>query len=413
MFHRRYAESRNGTQQLRSAPGEPRELAAIIRWILTDGRDIPTMARFVRALSQRLLELGVPLWRVTIYAATLHPQIHGFGWRWWRNLRATEEVRIQRGVELTYDYQTSPMRETIETGAHVRYRLDASSDKVSFLSELRAQGGTDYVVVPLNRVRQRFPVAAWATDRSGGFDERDLLVLEAIRPALATLVEVNVLRRTARSLFSIYHSHQVGERIFDGQILRGNVDLLPAVIMATDLRGFTALSDRLPGESVVRALNDYFEHVATSVDVAGGLVLKFIGDGALAIFSAEGGREKQAALAGLSAAREIVNRLDNYVGAQDGQTAIQLRAGVGLHIGNVLYGNVGAPDRLDFTVIGPAVNLAFRLESLTKDLQRPILASAAFAQALPLPLRSLGRHPIRGLSEPEEVFGLTEHETAT
>jgi adenylate cyclase len=256
-------------------------------------------------------------------------------------------------------------------------------------------------------------VVSWVTDRPGGFSADHLSALEEIRPALAAVIETNVLRRTADTLFSIYHTRQVSRRIVEGHIARGDVDVLRAVIMATDLRGFTGLSDRLPGTSVVHLLNDFFEHVALAVDAAGGLVLKFIGDGALAIFSAEQRGESEAARAGLAAAREIVDRLAHYVGVQDGDTAVRLRAGIGLHIGEVLYGNIGSTNHLDFTVIGPAVNLAFRLESLTKELRRPILASKAFAAASPVALHPLGAHPIRGLDAPEEVFCLVEDASVT
>ncbi len=391
-------------------PDARHDTAALIRWILTDGRDFASISRFVSGLCLRLVEAGVPLWRVTIYAATLHPQLRGFGWRWWRNRRLTEEVRIPRGIEVSEDYLTSPLRATIETGTSVRRRLDGMAIDYPLLAELHAEGGTDYLAVPLNPLGGRYPAIAWATDRVGGFTPEDLAVLEEIRPALAAVLETAVVRRTARSLFSIYHGQHVGERVFEGQIVRGHVDLLRAVIMATDLRGFTGISDRLPGEQVVQALDEYFEHVALAVHAHAGHILKFIGDGVLAIFGAEQGQDAAAAAAGLAAAREIIARLAAQNRDQD--APVMLRAGIGLHFGDVMYGNVGAPDRLDFTAIGPAVNLAFRLEGLTKELGRPVLASRAFAAAAGEVLPSLGRHPIRGLSEYEEVFGLPEHHVA-
>jgi adenylate cyclase len=174
--------------------------------------------------------------------------------------------------------------------------------------------------------------------------------------------------------------------------------------MATDLRNFTSISDRLPGEEVIELLDDYFEVVASRVHAHGGNVLKFIGDGVLAIFRTDGALDQTAARAALVAAREILAGLAER--KRDGQS---LRAGIGLHIGTVMYGNVGSAERLDFTVIGPATNLAFRLEALTKQLGYPALASRAFADAAGLPLVSLGSHPIRGFQEIEEVFGLPEH----
>ncbi|HXQ53432.1 MAG TPA: adenylate/guanylate cyclase domain-containing protein [Stellaceae bacterium] len=387
-----------------------RDAGALVRWILTEGRAQPSPTRLVGALCGRLVEAGVPLWRVTVYAATLHPQIRGYGWRWWRDRGVTEEVRIAQGTELSDEYLASPLRDTIERGSVTRHRLDGGPSAFPLLEEFRAEGCTEYLVAPLNRVAQRYPVVAWATDRAGGFDDGDAALLEEIRPALAAVVETIVTRRTARGLFAIYHGSHVGDRVFDGQILRGHYAPLRAVIMATDLRGFTGISDRLLGDEVIGALDDYFEHVAASVHAAGGHVLKFIGDGVLAIFSTDGDRDGAAASAGLAAARDIVMRLaaHNAAGGESGR--VELRAGIGLHLGSVMYGNVGAPDRLDFTAIGPAVNLAFRLEGLTKVLHRPVLASRALAEAAASPLRSLGLHPIPGLDGLEEVFALPEHD---
>ena len=209
--------------------------------------------------------------------------------------------------------------------------------------------------------------------------------------------------RTARGLFSIYLDRDVGKRLIEGQIKRGHTEPIRAVMMATDLRNFTSLSDRLPSEQVIGILDDYFEIVGSGVNAHSGNVLKFIGDGVLAVFGAEAAQDQTAARAALAAAREIIAGLAAH------KLGDSLRAGIGLHIGTAMYGNVGSADRLDFTVIGPAVNLAFRLEALTKQLGCPVLASRAFAEAADVPFVSLGPHPIRGFREFEEVFGLPEH----
>ena len=385
----------------------------LARWILTAGRteavgedpahDTGSPARFINGLCQRLVSAGVPLWRTTVYAATLHPQVRGFGWRWWREGRITEEVRIAQGVELTKEFLESPMRGTIEQGLTLRRRLDGAPSEFPLLEEFRGDGCTEYMAVPLNHINRRYPVVAWATDRAGGFTEADIALLDQIRPALAAVVEGIATLRTARGLFSIYLDRHVGERVLDGQIKRAHTEPLRVVIMATDLRNFTSLSDRLPSEQVIGILNDYFEIVASGVHAHGGNVLKFIGDGVLAVFGADGAQDQTAARAGLSAARKVVAELGAL------KLGDSLRSGIGLHIGTVMYGNVGSVDRLDFTVIGPAVNLAFRLEALTKQLGCPVLASRAFAEAAGVPLVSLGPHPIRGFREPEEVFGLPEY----
>ena len=385
----------------------------LVRWILTEGRseavgedpahDTGSPARFINGLCRRLVSAGVPLWRVTVYAATLHPQVRGFGWRWWREGRVTEEVRIAQGTELTQEFLQSPLRGTIEQGLTLRRRLEGAPSEFPLLEELRCDGCTDYVAAPLNRINRRYPVVAWATDRTGGFAEADIALLEQIGPALAAVVEGLATLRTARGLFSIYLDRHVGERVLDGQIKRGHTEPLRAVIMATDLRNFTSMSDRLPSEQVIGILNDYFEIVASSVHAYRGNVLKFIGDGVLAVFGADAAQDQTAARAALSAARKVIAELGAH------KLGDSLRSGIGLHIGTVMYGNVGSADRLDFTVIGPAVNLAFRLEALTKQLGCPVLASRAFAEAAGVPLVSLGAHPIRGFREIEEVFGLAEY----
>ena len=351
----------------------------------------------------------MPLWRVTIYAATLHPQIRGFGWRWWRDRHVSEEVRVAQGTELSEEYRASPLRAAIEDGIVLRRRLDGAQTEFPVLEEFRADGCTDYLAVPLNKQGARYPVVAWTTDRAQGFDDDDLALLEAVRPALAAVIESIAVRRTARGLFSIYHGRHVGDRVFEGNVHRGEFAIVRAAIMATDLRGFTGISDRLPGEDVIEALDDFFEIVALATHGVEGHILKFIGDGVLAVFGIEGASDGAASAAALAAARDIVRRLaaHNAMGGESGR--VELRAGIGLHIGDIMYGNVGSADRLDFTAIGPAVNLAFRLEDLTKSLGRPVLASRAFAEAAQAELTPLGAHPIRGLSLYEDVFGLPEH----
>ena len=385
----------------------------LVRWILTEGRtqavgedpahDAGSPSRFINGLCRRLVSADVPLWHMTVYAATLHPQVRGFGWRWWREGRITEEVRIAQGTELTKEFIQSPLRGTTEHGLTLRRRLYSAPSELPPLDDFRADGCTEYLAFPLNRINRRYPVVAWATNRAGGFTEADIALLEQIRPALAAVLEGLATLRTARGLFSIYLDRDVGERVLDGQIKRGHTEPLRAVIMATDLRNFTSMSDQLPSEQVIGILDEYFEIVSSSVRAHGGSVLKFIGDGVLAIFDADGAQDQGAAHAALSAARKVIAELAAH---ELGDT---LRAGIGLHIGTAMYGNVGSADRLDFTVIGPAVNLAFRLEALTKQLGCPVLASRAFAEAADMPLFSLGSHPIRGFREFEEVFALPEN----
>jgi len=389
--------------------GAPIPGGRIDRWILGEGPHIDSEVELFDELCWRLLGDGVPLWRATLHMGTLHPLIRGVGARWLRELKIIEEFRILHGNEATREYLQSPIRATIERGTPFRRRLVRDTPEYPLLSKLRKAGATDYFAVALNRTFRLFPVVSWATDRPSGFSDADIAALEDINPALAAIVETRAVRRISANLLDTYLGRQAGRRILAGQIRRAEGERLRAVIMMTDLRGFTALSDRLPGDEVIELLDDYFDAIATPIENRKGEILKFIGDGMLAIFPAEDDDDfSQSSVHALEAATEGLARLDavNQTRRRVGRT--ELRIGIGLHLGEVIYGNVGSASRLDFTVIGPAVNLASRIEDLTKRLGRPMLYSSAFARICPRPLVSLGLQPVRGLSEPEEVFGLPD-----
>ncbi len=389
--------------------GAPITGGAIDRWILGEGPHIGNGVELFDELCWRLLGDEVPLWRATLYMGTLHPLISGLGARWLREPKVIEEFRILHGSQATDEYLRSPIRATIERGTPFRRRLIEDTPEYPLLSKLRRAGATDYFALALNRTFRTFPAVTWATDRPGGFSDADIAALEEINPALAAIVETRQIRRISANLLDTYFGPQAGRRILAGQIRRAEGERLRAVVMMTDLRGFTALSDRLPGEEVIELLDDYFDAVATPIEEREGEILKFIGDGMLAIFPAEDDDDfSQSSVHALEAASEGLARLATVNEARRSVGKSELKIGIGLHLGEVIYGNVGSAGRLDFTVIGPAVNLASRLEDLTKRLRRPMLFSRAFARICPRPLVSLGLHPVRGLSEPEEVFGLSE-----
>lgn len=392
----------------REAPGIGRPIAGgnIVEWILgresraKDGLDM------FDELCWRMVAQELPIWRAALSIGTLHPQLMGLGFRWARG-RGVTEYHVRHGMERHSDYLESPMRPALEQGIVVRHHLEdneAPLAKYPLLRSLHDAGATDYFACPLALSIGRHHVVTWATDRPGGFTDAQIAAIEALLPALGLFVETKVLERRSAVLLDTYLGRTIGRHILDGEIFRGESRRMRAALMAVDLRDSTGLADRLPGQELIRLLDDYFEAVAGAVHGAGGEILKFVGDGVLAIFGPEGRAEREAAAAAFAAATDIVRRIDIANENRDIVGQELIRFGVGLHVGEVYYGNVGAIDRLDYTAIGPAVNLVCRLEGLTKTLQRPVLLSQAFAGAADAPLVSLGRHVMRGLVEPQEVF---------
>jgi adenylate cyclase len=393
--------------------GEGRPIAdgPIVDWLLSAHRDSMDGLQLFNNLCWRMLGQGIPLWRANLSISTLHPQIMGLGFRWRRDLGVTQEFRIKHGMERHSDYLQSPMRPALEQGVAVRYRLEqdaAALERYPLLRGFREAGATDYLACPLHAFVGRHRVVTWASDRPGGFTDAHIAAIEALLPAIAIVVETNALRRMSALLLDTYLGRTIGRHILDGEIHRGQGRRLRAALLAADLRGFTNLADRMPGEELIRLLDDYFDAVVAAVHEQGGEILKFVGDGVLAIFEPDGRSEQEAVRAALVAAEDALHRLDlaNNNRAAVGQELIAI--GIGLHLGEVIYGNVGAADRLDYTAIGPAVNLVCRLEGLTKRLGRPLLVSESFAEAYGRPLVSLGFQPVRGLSEPQEIFAPPE-----
>jgi adenylate cyclase len=391
-----------------SGAGHPIVDGSVVDWLLGKGRLIQRDAEFFDELCWRLLGAGVNLWRANISVRTLHPQILGLAFRWWRNRRLTEVVRVGHGARESTDYLDSPIRPVFEHGATVRLRLDNEEALAHYplAAELHAAGGTDYFACPLTFFNGRHQACSFATDAPEGFSDGCFATLTGILPALGAVIEARSMRRLAETLLTTYLGRTAGQRILDGEIRRGEGEKITAVLLASDMRGFTHLSDRLPGEELILLLDDYFDAITAPVQAHGGEVLKFMGDGLLAIFPYDGTGPADAADAALAAVTEGLARIARLNQRRAAEHRARFRIGIGLHLGEVIFGNVGAAERLDFTVIGPAVNLAARLETLTKRLDRPLLVSRDFADACRHPLVSLGFHPVRGLPEPEEVFGL-------
>jgi adenylate cyclase len=269
------------------------------------------------------------------------------------------------------------------------------------LYDLRAEGVTDYVVSPLRFTNGDIHFASWATKQPSGFTDAEIAAIDSVVTPLARVAEIRALHRVASILLSTYVGQNAGERVLAGQIRRGHTDKIHAAIWLSDMRGFTKLADRLPPQALVDLLNRYFDCQVPPIVDHGGEVLKFMGDGLLAIFpialAADSGKICAAALAAAQVARGNVATLNEETG---------VRFGLALHVGDVLYGNIGSGNRLDFTTIGPAVNLAARLEKLAGQLGRSVLASQEFAKHCGGHFESIGNFAVAGFAEEQTAFGL-------
>jgi adenylate cyclase len=291
----------------------------------------------------------------------------------------------------------------------------------SVLEELRNQGLTDYYarLIPFDvadiRSHATGMATSWSSDRAGGFDPGHLEILDRLLPRLALSLDIGLARQIAVTMLDTYVGAESGRRILAGDIRPGKMEVLPAVIWFADLRGFTTVSDTMPREKLGDMLNDYFECMIQPVKARGGQVLKFLGDGVLATFDTAAGQADGLCSQALAAAAEAVENVRALNRERRAADWPAMELDIALHLGDVLYGNVGAADRLDFTVIGPAVNEASRIESLCTPLGHNILISEAFAKAAKTcmgKLVSVGRHPLRGVAHDQELFTLTRDQAA-
>lgn len=385
------------------------DLTPLFVWLAGQSLCDAPVEDLVGGLGERLNESGLDIARAHVSGATLHPMVSAFMVNWRPGGPA---VRSERGHDDPEGkaWRESPLLHMLDANLPVmRQRLDRANAPFAFpvFEELAGEGMTEWIAF-----REGFDwnsssvpggqfgvIASLATRRPGGFDDAEMPGLLALVQPIAAAVKTHFVGTVARDVLSAYIGTDAAQRVLSGAITRGGVAQMPAVVMMADLKGFTRLSNTRPIGEVVARLNDCFDRIAIAVGAAGGHVLKFIGDGVLAIFLLEGRGEAGAAAAALAAAEAIQGALPDGVAVD-----------IGLNIGEVHYGNIGAAGRLDFTAIGPAVNEAARLESLCGVLGRPILVSGALAAAAPPAWRArlvpLGRHALRGFDDPREVLAL-------
>lgn len=382
-------------------------VAKLNHWMMTEGRRSGDPIRVVSYFCSALVEAGVPLWRVNIGQRFANPLLIAWGVVWTPD--GTETYDVTHATMLTDGYIGSAF-EYIQKNQRPLHKsligLDPGKDHSSFL-EFAEAGGTDYYATMLDYGDGSQHGCTFATRAPHGFANEHLAMIEAAKPGLSAALEPVTMRKSTQSLLRTYLGAGPSEAVWNGSIQRGERTTIEAVVMFSDLRGFTALSEAGSEQELFDVLGDYFEVVVKSVEKNGGDVLKFMGDGVLSVFPVltpedRAGRCRAAAIA----AQDVLKGLSivNETRAEAGKSPLD--AGIGINVGKVSYGNIGSQGRLDFTVLGGAVNVASRVEGLTKSIGERVLATASVAAHVPDLFAARGRHEVRGIANPVEIFGL-------
>jgi len=394
-------------------------LNRIETWLVEAGLAGTSERESLHGFCERCHDAGIPLSRTTVIVDTLHPIHEGRVFRW-RADSVEQPPVVEYGPSNVGDaavsWRSSPFYHLVTTGAsELRRRIGAGDpEDFSILREMRAEGQTDYVAF-VHRFGATSIIgemdcvySSWATASPGGFGEADLAALRRLVPLLALAIKCVSLGRIARTLVEVYLGHDAGERVLSGRISRGVAERINAVIWYSDLRGYTKITDTASPDEIIPLLNDYAAAVIDAVRIAGGDVLKLIGDGVLAIFRADDPAQAcRCALRAEASLRSGIKSVNERRAAGNHPVTFVY---LGLHIGEVFYGNIGSEDRLDFTVVGPAVNEASRIAAMCRSVDRSVVLSSEFAAATPQPERSklvsVGRYALRGVGRAEELFTL-------
>jgi adenylate cyclase len=396
------------------------QFAELAAWITEAGLAGQSETATLEGFCVRALELGLPLARANVVIDTLHPIYEGRAFVWKRNSGKTSLTEFGRGNVNVQRWENSPYYYLEQIGdSMLRRRLTAESEKeFPVFPELRADGMTEYVAI-INRFAAEGIVgdmdcvySSWATDATSGFCDTDVDDLIRLTPLLALTLKAASLARIAATLVETYLGRDAGRRVLEGRIARGVAEQIDAAIWFSDLRGYTRLSDSAKPADIIPLLNEYADAVISAIHDHSGDVLKLMGDGVLAIFTATD--RTGACEAALSAAEDAPRRIAEVNRLRSADQLPTTELYLGLHVGEVFYGNIGSDERLDFTIVGPAVNEVSRIASMCRSVDQPLLVSSAFAAALGASrnrLVSVGRYPLRGVSRPQDLFTLTNDQT--
>ncbi len=367
-------------------------------WVMREAWLCPSPEELTAAIGHKLLEDGIAVSRISVMIWSLHPMIAGKNYVWTKANDKVESYAPSYDIFSHPAFVNSPILHVSKGLGGVRQSLLAEESEFSFpiMDDLKAEGATDYVAMPLPFSNGQINVMSLTCDHPDGFTTANLGLIFECAPVISRLYEVFALRDNASTLLETYLGKRTGARVLGGEIRRGDGDQIDAAILFCDLRNSSLLAEAMQREDYLTLLNGFFETTTQVINAHDGEVLKFIGDAVLAIFPAADGREKACAQA-LAAAREIAASFDT-----DEQQ--QTECAIGLAFGDVTYGNVGSQERLDFTVIGTAANIAARLSDLGKQVGHTVVASDHVAAHCGLEMISLGRVDLHNVSTPIEAF---------
>jgi adenylate cyclase len=387
------------------APPSHPFVADCIRWLTSPEGRLLDSEKLFDGFRTRLIDAGLPIDRCVLLFKTLHPVYPGHNYFWTRE-RGTWLVPLSHDFDTSQRMTMSPYQEALDRGTGVRFVLTRGADtRIPILKELAAEGYRELVSELIPFTFGQTPGITFATRASSGFSPAAVALMRAAVPLIATPLEVRAQRLTLGAVLRTYLGAAPGYDVLRGAIQRNDVRRLACAILLADLRGFTEKTERWSSDALLTALSIYFELLDKTVRRNGGDIIKFMGDGVLAIFSVEeAGSSVVACRRALYAAMSARQELPTINAERKMRGEAPLDFGCGLHIGEVEYGNIGSLERLDFTVIGSAVNVASRVQDFCKILFQPVLLTAEVAAAVDIPLASCGIHEIRGMAAPMELF---------
>ena len=397
------------------------DIADISAWLVNEGLRGVTQPALLQGFCERLVAAGIPLQRAHARQRALHPVFGGVGFVWHRDGGGATREDYTHVSDPHDQWFISPFHYMIQNGeSQLRERLTEGSEPSRFpvLEEFRAQGATDYFASAMSFGQASIGpstdpddtpesmISTWTSDAPKGFSDSDIGTIMGLLPVLGLALTSASRYRTAHDLLAVYLGRDAGERVLSGDIQRGSLDTIRAVIWYFDLQGFTKLAETTPGDQMIAMLNDYFGATVAAVEAYGGDVLKFMGDGLLAIFKFTDDDSACCSRA-IAAADELLGTMAAINDRRSAENLVLTNFSLALHLGELMYGNIGAEDRLDFTVIGPAVNMAARIQAMCRPLEQDLIISSAMARSAERESKrivSIGRYVLRGIPEPQELF---------